>query len=407
LWASLAAALSLQAQPRLQRFTLPNGLRVLHLEDHERPLVRARLHLGLEPTDTPPGRQGLPLLFMRMLSRSDAADRKAADFDRTLEDSGIQLSAALAPDGLAWELVARSRDQDRALGLLADRLLRTVFDPALLETERLACWHDEERLEDPPQLRLRQLLAQVPDSRPTLASLSAITLADILAFRARVFRPDRAVLILHGDLGLEQAKRLVLLSLGSWAAQAPPRPATPSPVDAPTRPALAQGHPRITVPGSGLRVQAVALPPSDLGPETAGLLSLLLPDEPALFPVHLALDGGCLVATLDAEVGASGPATWSLLHERLIGLRRRGFTQTDLDRARVAWLARRSLESLRPEAQLDAALAEALGHGVSADRMRALSLDMLNAGLRSWLDLVRLRSGAAGDPETLKTLPTP
>lgn len=402
----MAATLSLQAQPKLQRFTLPNGLRVLHLEDHERPLIRARLQLRLEPTDTPPGRQGLPRLIMRMLSRSDAADLKAEDFDRTLEDSGIQLTQALEPDGLAWRLVARSRDQDRALGLLADRLLRTVFEPSILEAQRLACWQDEEQKEGSPHVRLRQALAQDPGSRPTLASLGAITLEDLLAFRARVFQPGRAVLVLHGDLGLEQAKRLVLLSLGSWAAQEPPPPVKPPPAGARAHSTLSpNGHPRVIVPGLGLRVQAVAARPGDLAAEAASLLSLLVPGEAALSPVSIAMEGGDLVATLDAEAGASGPGTWSLLHGRLDALRRRGFTQADLDRARLAWLARRSLDSLHPEAQLDATLAEARGLGVSEDRLKALSLDALNAGLRNWLDPARIRSGAAGDPEILKTLP--
>jgi predicted Zn-dependent peptidase len=341
-----------------------------------------------------------------MLSRSDAADQKAEDFDRTLEDSGIQLTHSLEPDGLSWQLVARSRDQDRALGLLADRLLRTVFESLILEAQRLACWQDEEQKEASPQRRLREALVQAPDSQPTLASLGAITLEDLLAFRARVFRPDRAVLVLHGDLGLEQAKRLVLLSLGSWTAQETIPSVNPPSSGAPVHSTLSPKElPRVTVPGLGLRVQAVAARPGDLPAEAVGLLSLLVPVDAALSPVSVAMDDDYLVATLDAEAGASGPSTWSLLHERLEGLRRRGFTQADLDRARSAWLASRSLDSLHPEAQLDATLAAARGLGVSVDRLNALSLDTLNAGLRNWLDPARIRSGAAGDPERLKTLP--
>ena len=71
--AGLVLVLSLQAQPRVQPFILPNGLRVLHLEDHEHPLVRARLLLRIEPGDTPRGRQGLPQLMLRMLGHSETA----------------------------------------------------------------------------------------------------------------------------------------------------------------------------------------------------------------------------------------------------------------------------------------------------------------------------------------------
>jgi hypothetical protein len=256
---------------------------------------------------------------------------------------------------------------------------------------------------------LRQALLQDPLSTPTLNSLGTITLQDLLLFRAKVFRPDRAILILHGDLGLEQAKRLVLLSLGSWTAQAPPSPGKPPshPASAPSSPSTSVNAPRIPASGTGIRVQAVASRPGDLAPEAAELLNLLIPGDASLFPVQVAIEAGGLVATLDGEVGTSGSTFWLLLLRRLEALRQRGFAQADLDRARVAWFARRSLDSLHPEAQMDGALAGALGLGVADDRMKAMSLDALNMGLRDWLDPAKFRMGASGEPEDLNTLPTP
>jgi hypothetical protein len=402
LLASLAAALSLHAQPKVQAFKLPNGLQVLHLEDHEQPLVRARLRLVIEPSDTPPGRQGLPLLAQRMFVSSEVADMKAEELHRLLEESGIQLSTSWMPGGLEWRVVARSRDQDRALGLLADRLLRTIFDPSGMETQRLASWRQEARTEEDPFARLRRALAQDPDSKPTFASLGAITWEDLLTFRAKVFQPARAVLVLHGDLGLEQAKRLVLLSLGSWTAQDPPLPSDPA-----GKPASADGPLRIVALGAGNRVQAVVNPPSQLTPETVLLLSLLIQGNTSLHPVRLEADPDGIVATHDSPTSASGPGDWSLLHERLEVLRRRGFTQADLDHARTAWQASRQLDSLHPEAQMDAAMAEATGRGATPEHLKAVSLEKLNEGLRLWLAPARIRSGAAGDPAWLKTLPEP
>lgn len=398
----ILAVLSLQAQPQVQAFVLPNGLRVVHLEDHEHPQVRVRLQLRLDPADTPPGLQGLPLLALRMLEHSDAGELKVEDFDRLLEGSGIQLTQTLTTDSLEWQFSARSRDQDRALGLLADRLLRTIFDPSTLELQRLACWQDELRMDASPRLRLRRILGSEPGTRPTVASLGAITLADLLTFKARVFRPDRAVLGIHGDLGLEQAKRLVLLSLGSWTAPAPAPPYRAVPVPGP---ALLDEPVRISAPGTSLRIQAVIPPPQELQLETAALLGLLIPGEAALAPVQITLEDSVLVATLDAA--APTPNPWTLLQERLQALRQRGFTQAELDRARSVWLARRSLGALHPEALLAAALAEVRDRRIALDRMNTLSLETLNTGLRLWLDPAKIRIGAAGDPELLKLLPRP
>lgn len=379
-----------QAPVRAQTFSLPNGLRVILLEDHERPLVRARLHLPLE-RDTA-AHPGLAPLALRVLGHSDAGAFRVGDFEQLLAGAGIELAPALRSDGLSWSLLARSRDQDLALGLLADRAFRSILDPTTLEAERLACWRETERLEATPRAKLRLLLE--PDwtlQAPTLDSLTAVTYEDLLAFFARVLRPDRAVLVLQGDLGQEQAKRLVLLSFGTWTIR--PQPTVPaSPLSA------APPVQRVELPAPGLppRAMAVAVEPEDLEPEVEALLALLLPGEPVLFPAQLRLEGLDLVATLEAEAPGSAPAIEASLLERLQALRQRGFTEADLRRARTAWSAGRALSGLHPGALVDEALAETRGRAVAPARMAALTVETLNAGLRRWLDPARLRTGVLG-----------
>jgi predicted Zn-dependent peptidase len=407
LLAGLATALSLQAQPKVQTFTLPNGLRVLHLEDHERPLVRALFFVNIAPTDVPPGHQGLPLLSLRMFSHSDAADLKAEDLHRLLEDSGITFTQAVTPVGFEWRFAARSRDQDRALGLLADRLQRTLFDPADLETQRLACWRQVERQADNPQARLRQALAQGPDTKPTFTSLSSIGWDDLLVFRARVFRPDHALLVLHCDLGLEQAKRLVLLNLGTWTAQTVPPHSDTSNDKFLQSAAPPNSTARISTISPALRLQAVADQPTSLAEETAQLLALLVPGQASLIPIQIEAEPGRMVATLDSNAELRADAAWTLFHGRLETLCQRGFTQSELDLAKAVWLKGQTLASLHPDAQMDAALAEARGRGVTAERIQAVSLDTLNADLRRWLAPANLRTGAVGTPDALRLLPKP
>jgi len=397
------AVLALQAQPpQSQAFVLPNGLRVFHLEDHEHPLVRVWLRLDLVPGDTPAGLQGLPQLTQRMLQLPGREGATADEFERLLEGSGIQLTTSASGAALEWRLVARSRDQDRALSLLAESLLRTVFDAGDLMRQRQACWRDWEAAEATPRLRLLRTLGTEPGLRPTPASLGAITLSDLIAFRTRVFRPERAVLVLHGDLGLEQAKRLLLLNLGAWAAGPVPPAAAPA-TQAPTAP---EALVRLPSQGPAVTLEALALPPPGLAPEVEALLGLLLPGDPLLAPIRISREEPGLVATLEAGPGAAGQA-WAELQGRLEALRQRGFTQPDLDRARLAWQARRSLDALHPEALLEATLAEARGRSATPAAMRTLTLEALNTGLRRWLDPTRLRAGAAGPPEALARLAPP
>ncbi|WP_275975710.1 M16 family metallopeptidase [Geothrix terrae] len=419
--AAITLTLPGQAQTsiRPQTFSLPNGMRVVLLEDHERPLVRARLNVLLS-RDLETVHPGLAALALRVLGHSDAGAFGVDEFEQLLAGAGIELVPALRADGLSWNLLARSRDQDLALGLLADRAFRSVATSLTLETDRLASWRETERLEASPRAKLRLLLE--PDwtlQAPTLDHLSAINHPDLLAFYARALRPDRAVLILQGDLGLEQAKRLVLLSFGTWTVQAPPPvPATAqatakttadaqTPTQTPTQAATASASapaapqaPRILVrsPRPALLAMAVAAQPEDLDPESAALLALLLPGDPALAPAQLRLESRNLVGELEADPSGSAASAETSMLERLQAIRQRGFTEADLHRAQAAWSESRALITLHPEAQVAEALAEARGGSVSPARVQALSVETLNQGLRRWLDPARIRTGVLAGP---------
>ncbi len=383
-----------------QTFTLPNGLRVVHLENHEHPLVRVLLWVPLEPSDVAPGHQGLPDLTLRLLNRSPAGELKADTFERSLAAAGIQFDATCTQDHLEWRLLARSRDQDQALGLLAERLARTALDPALLERERLDCWREREGLDLPPRERLARLLRLDPTHRPTAFSLGSISFEDILAFRARVLRPQRALLILHGDLGLEQAKRLLLLNLGAWTSGAlesrPPAPFTalavpPDPI-------------RITTGEAGLRLQAWAPCPAEVSPESAALLRLLVVAEPVTHGIQHRVEASGLEWTLEAGVASTPAQALAQLQAEVEALRQRRFNKADLEQARRVYLAQRPLEALHPEAQLATALANATGTGVALGRLQNLRLEDLQADLARWLQPANLRIGALGPVEALKAL---
>ncbi len=194
---ALMAFLLVPARAQVHRFSLGNGLRVVLLEAHERPLVRARLHLSLGGEDRPKACPDLPERIQAQMDRGECASHTGPEFKRILANRGIELTGTTTADAMDWRILARSRDQDEALGLLADLLLRPVLDPL--------SW---------------------PKS-------GGISWDQMLASRSRILNPRLGVLVLHGDLGLEQAKRLVLLSLGTWsgaaAARTTPAPASPSP----------------------------------------------------------------------------------------------------------------------------------------------------------------------------------
>lgn len=308
----------------------PGGLAVWLVERHESPLLRAELLLPLPAT-----RPGLPELLRRTLLASPAGRRSPEAFAAAQEDAGIRMDLRLEPEGLRLTLLARSRDQELAFALLADRLLRSFPDPAAFEASRQRYLQDLSRLgaDDLALARLRsEGMASAP---PTEAELSALAFEDLLAFKAKVLQPRSARLALAGDLTPSQARQLVWLSLGTWRGGAAPPP----------RLDPAWSLRRILLP-SGRSAVRLARPAPGLRP----LLDLLLRE------------------ILPGLQGTGRPGNpWLLLGEapqveaQLQALKTRTLTEADLHRARQACQAARPAEALDPDAELRERVEEETG----------------------------------------------
>jgi hypothetical protein len=225
LWLCLTA-LACEAQVPL---SLPNGLKAVLVEQHESAVLRVEVRVPIYDEDLPRLKNlrqpGLPALFLRTLLASPAGRRTPESFAAALEQNGIRLASALDHRGLRFSLLMRNRDLELGLSLLADLLQRTALDHATLEAQRQRFFQDTSRSTS-DALQMSTLLAQGgPETPPTEASLSQCSLEQLIAFRARILRPERIQMLLAGDLIPAQARQSLLLGFGAWSP--PPQSATP------------------------------------------------------------------------------------------------------------------------------------------------------------------------------------
>ncbi|HJU84525.1 MAG TPA: insulinase family protein [Holophagaceae bacterium] len=294
-----AAAAPLPAPVPAKAFTLPCGLQVQLLEDHDLPLVRAELSLALDPPATE-ARPWVRDLGFSLLRRGGSGHRGRAEFDRALDTLGVDIRQEVQPTWARWSLLARSRDQDLALGLLADLVLRPAFDGTALEAERGRVFDLLSRTGPLARTEQEFRAALLGIALPSEQDLGALTLADLGRWHRSTFRPDRARLVLHGDLDLAQARQLATLALGTWTAD-PAQPAAPPAAAAPpaTFVIARDGAPTEVRAGLGI----LTLEASPLLP----WLRMRL----AAQGVELLSEGGLLVARL------RGPASFRDLQGRL------------------------------------------------------------------------------------------
>lgn len=234
-----ALALPVLAAAPEPLFRLPSGLTVVLRSDPVCPLVRLTLRVDL-PDDL--AEADLHLLGSA-LARGGAGPFAAPALARQLEAEGHTWSFEIRGRSLVWSVLADSQDQEGAAEVLAHRVLR----PDLVEGwQRLR----GETAEPSGREAFRARWVRDPAHWTPPEGASP---ARLLAVARVVLRPERATLLLQGDVMPAQARQLALLQFGTWR----PGPAEPLPEPAPRQPEARA----LVAPGPEGRVLRMALRP--------------------------------------------------------------------------------------------------------------------------------------------------
>lgn len=203
---------------------LPNGLKLLIVEQHELPLADFVLLVGSGATADPAGKMGVANLTAAML-REGTTTRKSLDIADQAAFLGVNLSPTSSWESSTLSLHTPTAQLDSALALFADVALHPTF-PAN-EFERLR------------KNRLTELL-QIRDQGPAIANLvfpaivygnahpyglasigteasvKSLTTTDLRSYYQTNFKPNNATLIIVGDVNPVRIEQKVNELLGGW-----------------------------------------------------------------------------------------------------------------------------------------------------------------------------------------------
>lgn len=250
--------------PSRHRLELPGGARLYVVEDGALPLVDVAVAVRAGSYLDPPGRAGLALLSGSLMRRAGAGHRGPAELDDAIARLGARLDSRLGETRGGVALSAVSWVSDDALELLFDVLARPRFEPELVEQSRRNLIEGmSRRNDDPLDILEREWQWRLAGSDhfstrpPTPDSVGAITPDQLAALHRRVFRPERLIFAVSGDvdrtrLAAELGRRLAAwprapeTAAVPWPPPAPPQSATPGlfviDVDTPQAKVLL-GHP--------------------------------------------------------------------------------------------------------------------------------------------------------------------
>jgi len=234
----LAPAKPVQLPPVVER-TLPNGLRLVLLEDHLQPSLTMRLAIPAGANRDSHDKVGLADATASLLDQGTAnrTEDKIAD---TVDGLGASLSASADSDYLFVSASGLSGYADTLFDLLSDITLHPTFPEDEWERHRTRTLSGiTADLAEPASVASAVLSRRIFGAHPygnyetgTPETLAAIHSADLKAFHDTYFVPNGSVLFIVGDITPTKAEELATKYLGSWAKKDAPAP-PPAPKPAP------------------------------------------------------------------------------------------------------------------------------------------------------------------------------
>jgi len=193
--------------PAPQARTLPNGLKVVVIEDHAAPVAQVHMWYRFGALDETPGKTGLAHALEHMMFRG-THDLSSAGIDDMTARLGADVNAQTENEITHYYFVVPADRVDTIVHLEADRMRGLKLDPADWNLERGAVLTEyAEKHSNPVSSFIFDVNQRVyPGSRLGSTSLGEkrdiekATVADLRRYYDEWYRPNNATLVVAGDV---------------------------------------------------------------------------------------------------------------------------------------------------------------------------------------------------------------
>jgi len=214
--------------PALTRTSLKNGLSVLLLPDRRLPLVDVQLAIRTGAIDDPADLPGLAEFTAEML-RQGTRRMSADKISETVDMAGAGLSADSDYEVTSVHCHARSQSLELCLRMVAELAMHPTFPKKEMNEIRDRLLSGVKNMRDDPatlaSVHFDALLfgEDHPAGRvKSEASVRRIARRDLVRFHRELFRPDRAILGVSGDIDPAALAGAVQRVFGPWRAAGKP-----------------------------------------------------------------------------------------------------------------------------------------------------------------------------------------
>lgn len=215
---------------QVNRYTLANGLRIVHNEDDSTQMVALNLLYDVGARDEDPSHTGFAHLFEHLMF---GGSLHIPDYDTPVQNAGGENNAWTNNDITNYYITLPHQNVETGFWLESDRMLSLDFSPKSLEIQRQVVIEEfKQRNLNQPYGDASHLLRELayeshPYRWPTIgkeiAHIAQATLEEVKDFFFRFYAPNNAILAVTGHISFEETIRLA----EKWFGPIPARNISP------------------------------------------------------------------------------------------------------------------------------------------------------------------------------------
>lgn len=197
------------------KFKLKNGLRVIVHTEKSTPIVAMNILYNVGARDESPDKTGFAHLFEHLMF---GGSKNISTYDTPLEKAGGENNAFTTNDITNYYLTIPKENLETAFWLESDRMLDLAFTPKSLEVQRQVVIEEfKQSYLNQPYGDLWMLLKPLAyKTHPyrwntigkDVSHIESATMDDVKDFYGKFYHPDNAIMVLAGNIELEEAQQL-------------------------------------------------------------------------------------------------------------------------------------------------------------------------------------------------------
>ena len=239
-----------------ETFTLENGLQIVVVPNHLAPAVTQMVWYKVGSADETPGKTGLAHYLEHLMFRGTFT-MPPGEFSKKIAAQGGNDNAFTSYDYTAFHETIASDRLEMAMQMEADRMQNLLITPVTATPELKVVLNErQQRTDNSPEGRFEEklrhaLMPDYPYGVPVIgwkAEIEKLSAADADDFYQHHYAPNNAVVVVSGDVTLDEVKKLAEDTYGKIPKRdVPSRKAFP-PLKTPAEPCIVVTDPGVEQP---------------------------------------------------------------------------------------------------------------------------------------------------------------